>query len=321
MPRPLRIQYDDAYYHVMNRGRGRKTIFPDEDYYKAFLTSLAEAHHRFGLEVIAYCLMGNHYHLFVKTPRGNIDRCMRHINGVYTQRYNRLKRSDGPLFRGRYKAILVETDAYGLQVTRYIHRNPIETAKPLVDSLEDYPWSSYPATINNEAAPPWLKATLIYELLGKRNRYAAYKNFVELGNDNAVHDFYGGKHLKSVFGRDAFVEDIAEHMEGTALLFNKAQDRLPTIGAIAARVAKHFGVTEQSIFISARGRVAPNIPRWVALYCCRDIGQQPLSAIAAAFNMGHVSGIYRATVKLNAAIDNDSKLKATVNLLQRKLTP
>jgi len=86
MPRPLRIQYDDAYYHVMNRGKGRKTIFPDEDYYKAFLTSVAEAHHRFSLEVIAYHLMGHRYHLFVKTPRGNIDRCMRHINGVYTQR-------------------------------------------------------------------------------------------------------------------------------------------------------------------------------------------------------------------------------------------
>ena len=70
--------------------------------------------------------MGNHYHLLVETPLGNLDRIMRHINGVYTQRYNRLKKTDGPLFRGRYKAILVDEDSYLLQVSRYIHRNPVE---------------------------------------------------------------------------------------------------------------------------------------------------------------------------------------------------
>jgi len=216
---------------------------------------------------------------------------------------------------------VVEADAYGLQVVRYIHRNPIETTKPLVDSLEDYPWSRYPATINNEPTPPWLKATLIYALLGKRNRYEAYESFVELGNDHAVHDFYGGKRLKSVFGSDAFVEDIAEHMEGHALLFNKAQDRLPTIGAIVERVAKHFGVTEQSIFVSPRGRVAPNIPRWVALYCCRDIGRHTLQKIATAFHMEHTSGIYHATTKLNAAIVNDTKLRKIMPFLHRDLNP
>ncbi len=303
----------------MNRGKARQTIFADDRYFKAFITTLGEAHDRFGLDVIAYCLMGNHYHLFVKTPRGNLDRCMRHINGVYTQRYNRLKRTDGPLFRGRYKAIVVEADAYGLQVARYIHRNPIETTRPLVDSLEDYAWSSYPATINNEPSPPWLKPTLIYDLLGKRQRYAAYKSFVERGNDDTVQDFYGGKRLKAVFGRDDFVDDVAALIDADALLFNKAQGRLPTISAVVEGVAKHFGVTEQSILVSARGRVAPNIPRWVALHCCRDIGQQPLNAIAAAFNMGHVSGIYLATKKLNAAISSDARLRISIKRLVHTL--
>lgn len=154
MSRPLRVEYEDAYYHVMNRGGGRQVVFHDDDYYHLFLDTLVEAHSRFGLQVLSYCLMGNHYHLLVKTPRGNLGRGMQHINGVYTQRYNRLRRTDGPLFRGRYKAIIVENDSYQLQVSRYIHRNPVEAH--LVDRLEDYPWSSYPAFINKGACPPWL---------------------------------------------------------------------------------------------------------------------------------------------------------------------
>ena len=144
MPRPIRIEYENAFYHVMNRGRGWQVIFTDERYYQAFLKTLEESHHRFDAVFHAYCLMGNHYHLLVETPRANLGRIMRHINGVYTQRYNQLKHTDGPLFRGRYKAILVDKDAYLLQLSRYIHRNPVETKKPMISQLEDWIWSSYP---------------------------------------------------------------------------------------------------------------------------------------------------------------------------------
>ena len=99
MPRSPRLEYENAYYHVMNRGRGRQTIFRGGAYYRAFVQTLAEAHQRFGVEIHAYCLMGNHYHLLVKTPNANVGRCMRHISGLYTQRHNRLARTDGPLFR------------------------------------------------------------------------------------------------------------------------------------------------------------------------------------------------------------------------------
>jgi len=130
MARPIRIEYENAYYHVMNRGRGHQAIFKNDHYYHAFIDTLSEASERFDLVVHGYCLMGNHYHLLLQTPHANLGRVMRHINGVYTQRYNRLKKTDGPLFRGRYKAILIEEDAYLLRLSRYIHRNPIETKQP-----------------------------------------------------------------------------------------------------------------------------------------------------------------------------------------------
>ncbi len=89
MPRPQRIEYENAFYHVMNRGRGRQFIFNDERYYLAFLETLSEVYTRFDCIIHAYCLMGNHYHLLLETPNANLSRIMRHINGVYTQRYNK----------------------------------------------------------------------------------------------------------------------------------------------------------------------------------------------------------------------------------------
>lgn len=94
--------------------------------YELFLETVAEVCERFGIEIHAYCLMSNHYHLLIKTPCPNLWRAMRHINGVYTQRYNRLHSKDGVLFRGRYKAIVVDSDAYLLHLSKYIHLNPLE---------------------------------------------------------------------------------------------------------------------------------------------------------------------------------------------------
>ena len=110
MARPWRIIYDGAWYHVMNRGRRGEDVFPEAGDFKAFIDLLQESCRMWQVRIAAYCLVNNHYHLLIQTPQANLSRCMRHINGIYTQRYNRRHRSDGPLFRGRYKAIVVDAD-------------------------------------------------------------------------------------------------------------------------------------------------------------------------------------------------------------------
>ncbi len=110
MARPLRIEYPDVWYHVMNRGRRGEDIFSDKQDYETFIALLRESVEMFDLCISGYCLMSNHYHLLVQTPAGNLSRAMRHINGVYTQRYNRRRNIDGKLFRWRYKSVLVEED-------------------------------------------------------------------------------------------------------------------------------------------------------------------------------------------------------------------
>jgi len=112
MARPLRVQYEGAFYHVMNRGNVRQPIFRSSEHYKVFINLLVESIVLWEIKIHSFSLLPNHYHLLIETPRANLSRAMRHINGVYTQRFNRHSHRDGHLFRGRYKAILVEEDAY-----------------------------------------------------------------------------------------------------------------------------------------------------------------------------------------------------------------
>jgi len=321
MPRPPRITFENAYYHVMNRGRARQVIFPGDDYYHAFLVSLEEASSRFALEVIAYCLMGNHYHLFVKTPLGNLDRCMRHVNGIYTQRYNRLQKTDGPLFRGRYKSIVVEAESYGLHLSRYIHRNPVEIKKPLVEHLSDYRWSSYSSYINKFRSQQWLKRDLVYDLLGARQRYAAYRRYVELGLDEEIEKFYGKGNQPAILGSDDFIKAITDKYKDKKPAIDRSQGNHPTIEMIIKATAKAFEVDPSTIRLSSRGRGSKNIPRWVALYLCRELSQSRLVEIADAFGMVHISGINRAVYKLQPIMKENGPVNSFLKVLYQELTP
>ena len=132
----------------MNRGAAFQAIYKTVEQRQIFLELLNDVYDMFAIKIHAYCLMDNHYHLLLQTPMGNLSKAMRQINGVYTQRYNRLEKTDGPLFRGRYKAILIDKDSYLLQVSRYIHLNPI--AANFIKDPADYPWSSYQYYVNKK---------------------------------------------------------------------------------------------------------------------------------------------------------------------------
>ena len=271
MSRPLRIEYENAFYHVMNRGRAKQQLFHSKEYYEAFIKCLKEANTRFGIEVHAYCLMGNHYHLLISTPRGNLGRAMRHINGIYTQRHNMLHKRDGPLFRGRYKAILVDSSSYLLQLSRYIHLNPVETRKPLVQNLADYSWSSYPAYIGQQPTPDLLTKEVVYGELGANQPKSAYRDYVEQGVDEETAQFFRKQRQPVIWGDAAFAK--------TAYAAAKSWDQEVTRGGvvkpiaartIVSRVAFHSSCSEQSIYRARRGRGNPNIPRWIAMKLCQD---------------------------------------------------
>ncbi len=181
MARPLRLEFAGALYHVTSRGDGREDIFRAVGDRRVFFDVLGGVWGRFSWIVHAYCLMTNHYHLLVETPDGNLAKGMRELNGVYTQRFNRVYQRVGHVFQGRYKAILVEKETYFLELARYVVLNPVRAR--MVPSPGDYPWSSYRAMIGEEAAPEWLERRATLAAFGQTEAQAieGYRSFVAAG--------------------------------------------------------------------------------------------------------------------------------------------
>ena len=125
MARPLRIEFAGALYHLSSRGDRRKAIFPGDPDREDWLAALGNVCSHFDWVVHACCRMSNHHHLLVETVDGNLSRGMRQLNGHYTQRFNRRHGLVGRLFEGRYKAILVQKEAYLFELTRYVVLNPV----------------------------------------------------------------------------------------------------------------------------------------------------------------------------------------------------
>ena len=286
MSRPLRIQYPGAVYHVMNRGRARQPTFVGEADNQAFLDTLAEAHRLCSIEVFAYCLMGNHYHLCVRTPRGNLSRVMRHVDGIYTQRFNRRHRRDGTLFRGRYKAILVDADEYLAAVVRYIHLNPVEAG--MVKMPEDYPWASHRYYVQTKGAPGWLDTAPALEQVGGRQ---AFHEFVLSGNEETLKKYYESKRRSPILGSEAFIDRVTRGGASGAREHPRYERRVVEIGPerVINEVVRQYRVAREEIFRGVRGR--ENEARKVALYLVKRCCDRTLPEIAEYFRIGNYSTV------------------------------
>jgi len=319
--RPLRIEYEGAWYHVMNRGAAGRPIFATERDHLDFLEVLGESCETFTLEVHAYCLMGNHYHVLVHTPRANLGRAMRHLGGVYAQRHNRARGRDGPLFRGRYKAIVVDADAYLLELSRYIHLNAVEAG--LVERPEDYRWSSYPAYLGRVPAPSWLRLGAILERFGGGGA-ARYQAFVMDGVDEDLRAFYAAPRPGPVLGDERFRAAL-----GAEIAARRVDPEVPearrlqgpaSLSRIAAATAAAFGVARETLNERRRGRGGGNLPRMVAMALCRNPGGHSLADIAAAFGGAHYSAVSAAVARLARRMRVDPELAAKVAVLRQGLT-
>lgn len=164
MPRPLRIRFAGATYHVFARGVNREAIFRGDDDRRRFLLLLARAQQRYGWRVHAYCLMGNHFHLLVGTPEPNISEGMQWLNGVYAQGFNRIHGRIGHLFQDRFQAVLVERDDQLVWLLAYIARNPVRAG--LATAPQRYRWSSYREAAGYRRAAPYLDLGVIVTYFG-----------------------------------------------------------------------------------------------------------------------------------------------------------
>lgn len=214
MARPLRVEYEGALYHITSRGNAQQDIYVDDEDRDSFLEVLAVVVDRFNWICHAYCLMSNHYHLLVETPDANLSRGMRHLNSVYTQRFNRRHRRVGHVLQGRFKSILVERESHLLELARYVVLNPVRAG--MVRSVRHWPWSSYRSTAGQEQPLPLLTTDWILAQFGDdpKRATANYRKFVRKGRGVGVWDQLRGGIL---LGSEDFVGDLAPQLHDATL--------------------------------------------------------------------------------------------------------
>ena len=217
MSRPLRIELEDGLYHVTARGDRQEPIFKDNEDRERVLEVLAQGLGRFDAVVHAYCLMGNHYHFVLQTRQANLSRMMRHVNGVYSQAFNRRHGLVGHLFQGRFKAIHVDQEAYFMEVCRYVELNPVRAG--IVDEPAAWNWSSYRAHMGIDPAPAWLESKLLLsqmlgrDLLGAQDVGVArslYVQFVESGRGEPL--WAHALKQEIYLGGEAFIKRLQQRM-------------------------------------------------------------------------------------------------------------
>jgi len=177
MPRPPRIEYAGAFYHVIARGNRQQAIFHGEEDYRKFLDSLDHNVTRYHFHLYAYVLMPNHFHLLLEQERFPLSRLMQVLLTGYARWHNLRYQQIGHLFQGRYRALLCAKESYLLELTRYIHLNPVRAK--IVESPELYPWSSYQAYVGRVSGCS-VESGVVLGLLARKEAAAqrAYEEFV-----------------------------------------------------------------------------------------------------------------------------------------------
>jgi REP element-mobilizing transposase RayT len=237
MARPLRIEFPGAVYHLTSRGDRQEAIFEGTEDREAFLDVLAEVVERYHWVCHAFCLMTNHYHLVVETVEGNLSQGMRHLNGVYTQASNRRHKRSGHLFQGRFKGILVDKDAYLLELSRYVVLNPVRAG--MVETPAQWPWSSYRAVMGKAPVPKWLSVDGLLSQFGSDRAVARahYRRFV-LAGVRQRGSLWEGLRQQIYLGDEAFVARMQAQakIKGDAASVPQVQRRVaaPELAEISA---------------------------------------------------------------------------------------
>lgn len=181
MARPLRIEYKGAVYHIISRGNRAEYIFADDKDKEYLIETLHKAIDKYNIELYAYCIMGNHYHLLMTPPYGELKKAMHYIGSTYGSYLVHKRGWIGHIFAGRYKSLCIEREGYLLELSRYIHLNPVRAGA--AQRPEEYPWSSYQYYIGKKERPKWLNTNWLLEEYGRdrKTAYRKYREFTEAG--------------------------------------------------------------------------------------------------------------------------------------------
>lgn len=310
MTRPLRIQYPGAFYHITSRGNERKAVFKSIKDREKFLSYLESATERYHARIFAYCLMDNHYHLFLATPEGNLSQIMRHINGAYTTYFNTKRQRSGHLFQGRYKAILVDADEYATELTRYIHLNPVRAG--IVEDPADYPWSSLQYYIGLKKSPKWLVVNFILGTFGRTHSTArkAYREFV-----NALAKQEHESPLKEVFASTILGSlGFIKYIQKNYLNSDKNNRDVPAL----TELVKKRSIEEIKEAVGIVIEDDPSLVRKVTLYISHRYSGRKLKEIGDSFEIGE-SAVSQNSRRIEGIIAKNKKLQKQIKKINQNL--
>ena len=215
MSRPLRIEYEGAVYHVISRGNRGEHIFAEDQDKEYFIETLQNAIEKYKIDLYAYCVMGNHYHLLMTTPYGKLTKAMHYIGSSYGSFLRRRRGWIGHVFAGRYKSLCVEKEGYLLELSRYLHLNPVKAG--LAEKPEGYKWTSYGYYIGQKEKPARLNTDWILTEYGNDRKAAStkYRKFVESAIKNP--SGYPKEEIigQAILGSKEFFKKIVTRLQGS----------------------------------------------------------------------------------------------------------
>jgi hypothetical protein len=241
---------------------------------------------------------------------------MQHLDGLYTQRFNRLHRRDGALFRGRYKAIVVDKDNYLAQVVRYIHLNPVEAG--LVREPESYAWSSHRFYLQQREVPEWLR---IDDVMGEFGSITQFHEFVLEGNDKALARFYKNGRQSPVLGDEEFRNRLMEkpiRVDREHPRYERVAVR-PSIDQVLRALATRYGLKVEDLMRGKRGQ--DNEPRKVGMYLVKELCDLKLKEIAEHFGAASYGTVGWACHGVASRMEADAKFRDRVSSIRRSCQP
>ena len=310
MARPLRVTFPGAFYHVTTRGNERKAVFKSKRDRERFLEYLESATLRYDACIHTYCLMDNHYHLLLETPSGNLPQIMQHINGAYTTYFNVKRDRSGHLFQGRYKAILVDIDEYAKELSRYIHLNPVRA--DIVQTPEEYTWSSYRAFIGKQKPAKWLCRDFILGYFGSKVS-SAQKGYQEFVNA-LVSEEYESPLEQVVSSTLLGSADFIAYIKDNFISAKEPDKELPALKELVPKASM------QDIFKTVESAFPQDeaLARNLKMYLCQKYTGKKLKDIGMQFSIGE-SGVSQSCRRVAQTIEKDKKLKKKIDRLEQQI--
>ena len=314
MTRPLRLSFENAFYHITARGNRREDIFYSSRDKEIFLKRLKEMLIKYSMICYAYCLMDNHYHLFIKTNKSNLSQGIHYLNSSYANWFRNKHQIIGPLFQGRFKSILVDADNYALALSAYIHLNPLRAG--IIKQLEDYPWSSYLDYLNLRKSditdPSFVLKSIDHDTFKAMSKYREY---VTENQDikNPIRESY--RHI--ALGSETFIERVKEKIEHLGRRREIPSTRFLSkydVGTIITKMTQALHIERRMVFDKKRG----NLNRSLAIYLIKRFTPLSLVKIGELFKMDY-SAVSQAAKRFEQKSEVNHEIKEVMQRVVKAL--